>query len=747
MVYSKKLNDSKGEETEDRRSSIRYWLRWIKNAKENKHAKRHRRESREAWDEYEKESRVSSDDQYDGPRPYPIYFSSCKTLESAYFAQNPEMRSRRKFEISDTPALVAALITDRLGDYHIENGQLYPTIMKSVQNFIHTDMATTQVIYEADVNEERIEMEKRGKGLRAEYYMPGEEEPYEGEDDLFEDDNGPFISRRTVSNPRIYVEPALYDDMLFTPEAKCESQIKEKGYYFAVPREEAEERFNVKGKIAWKKGKRSERDDSDEDVPIEGDYIDGWECHCKYSGKIYVVSPDCYPTDFLEIREYGLAGFFPSPPAIIGSPPAKHMYPTPMFIHLRPTLDQLHSAYNKVFELIDSIRRRCLVDGSCPELLDAFDELNDQEFIVVENLGELVNKIGNIQNLVWYLPVQELVQAIKELMELDSMFRANFNEWFGVPDILRGVSDPMDTAAGQQIATGTAHDRFRTQKALVNRLVRDTLEMMIDLSLKKFPDELIAQIVGYQFMSPEYQAVFAEALALARDDKQRLIRVDIQTNSTTFSDENRENANRIRVAEVTTNIIHEIGGLLQQGQPQMAAIALTAGLGVLEGVPGNDTTIEMLRQYGMQVIQQAMQPQDQGPPPPDYEMMKLEIKNKEVEIKDLALQLKKYEIDRREERENNKIAIQQMVDRFEAALKEQSQQFTQRLEALYFQLDSRAQDNQDAESFAEEDRLARQVEIEGQAAIMEAVKPAEPKEPKQPAAVIINNNTPSNPLL
>lgn len=704
----------------DDRSDYYYWQRWIKDALKNKHYKAHKAASDRAWSEYE----ASSIDSVGGEFPtwktqyaYPKYWSSVKLLEPAYYARTPTLSPDRRFGVSDLPSLVASTVAERLGDYLVERCNFDEAMQKAVLDYINTGKATTQVCYDVTETE------------RSEYLGEGFE-PEEGEE-YEQDENGGYsrtISEIDEDSQIIYVAPISYDEILHTPEAKCQAEIKEQAYKFSMPRAEAEARFpKLDGaRVQWKSTK-SEDDETDADAGTAAQYLEGWEIYC-FNSKTVKWFSEQFPGELLDEQEdpYGFDGFFPSPDFIIESLPSKHLYPTPGYTHLRPTIEQLHTLYSKIFDLIDGIRRRCLVDGSHPELLRAFEELDDNEFITVQDLAGLVQKVGgNLQNLIWYLPVQELVSAITELVQLDGFFSQKFDEFFGVPDVLRGVTDPLVTASADRLASGAAHDRFRYHKRQIQKLARDSIAMMVDLALRVFSDEKIARIAGVRYMQPQEQQAFPEALAILRDDRERLIRIDIETDSTSFVDERHEQESINQAVQVLVTGLQQITQMLQVS-PEFAAVSLHALIETLDSIKGGERFIEEVKGYTNQLIQKAMQPSPPAPPPPDYEAMKIQLQQQKI-------QLEHQEAMSKQQLEAQKLAIDSQKNQMQQMLEQQKQQFLQYIQQNYLSLDQfKAQINAQ-ETATEEMRLMR----EADAKLIEAQKPRQEKGGE--TTVVINN--------
>jgi len=616
-------------EKESAKAKIGYWCKWIKASK--KAADRHFQDSKAAYDEYEYE-RTAQTKNSDAPAPcYPAYFSRVELLRPAYYSKTPKLTARRKFDIADAPMMLGAQMAERIGEYLLESGNFDTTMYSIVDDFIHADKATGQVIYEADKNPKK---ERRELSQEGEQYLENGQ-VYEGE--VYQDDSGLYYEAESfdLSNKRIYAKACSFDEVLHTPEAKSPEEIKEMAYFFSIPKEEAEERFGDKlENYQWKVGKSyQEHDKKPQEGEEIGKFLEGWECYCLESKKIYWVCEEI--PEFLDVQDdsLGLQKFFPSPYFIIGSKPRKSLYPTPIYTRLRSTLNQLHSQYSQTFGLISSIRRRALIDGTIPELRSAFEDLNSEEFITVKNLQELVEKKG-LQNLIWYLPVQELVAAIGELAQIEDRLKNLVDEWFGTPEIMRGVSDPTETAAAQEIKTGAAHDRFKFKKKQVAGIARDLIELMFDAALKVYEDQEIMQIVGFQFMTPEEQQMFPEALAILRNDTQRLIRLDIETDSTSFVDERQQQAQVNAVVQTLISGLKEISSMFQTA-PEFAPIAMQALLKTLSSLPGGKEFEDDVRQQVYQVMLAKQQPQGEPPPDPKLQIAQIQSQtsqaNKQIE--------------------------------------------------------------------------------------------------------------------
>lgn len=732
--------DSEQEETSEaqrEKKSVKYWLKWISAAKES--AKRHWDDSREAWEEYKHERDKAVDDDDKPKACYPIYYSSVKHLEAAYYSKTPKTRAKRRFDIDDAVANTAAFICHRLGEHLIDSVDFDEIMEDAVGDLIHADKACLQVMYEKAEKPFPVPLQVQQGEDGSLVFFDQDGEEFAGE--VIQGPDGRFYYETDAVNGDIKLSPTPYCEVLHTPQARTESEVTEKAYKFWLSEEKAIERFAMSqdGSIdeelvrvlPWKEVKdRKESDDYDSNAylkqEVPGRYLEGWEIYCKETKSRYWVAEGYH--EFLDERddELQLREFFPSTPFIIANKPNDSLYPVPTYQRLKSTVRQLHKLYARLFDLIDKARRRAIVDGSNPEVLQVFSEVDEGEFIIIQNLQKLIEGTGDLRSLVQYLPVQELVQCITELSQLTQVFKDNFNEWFGVPDIIRGVSDPIETATAGQIQAAAAHDRFKKSKKAVERMARDAIELMLDLALKVWTDDKIARVVGLQF-APEHQQYFAQGLQFLRDDQERFIRIDIETDSTTFMDEQRELARRQALSQLITQGLATLGSMENQ---EYAPLILEMLLANVSGMGGSEEYEEQIKQAVSQVLQKKQQEGQNPQQEPNADMMKQQIEQQKLQLQvqrdQVEAQIKMRELSQKEMKmqmdaqvQQSKSAIEQVKAQIEGAMA----QFAMQIEERMTQLEELKTMLSAQEMVAEESRLAKQVEGEIASSLIEASKP------------------------
>jgi hypothetical protein len=293
--------------------------------------------------------------------------------------------------------------------------------------------------------------------------------------------------------------------------------------------------------------------------------------------------------------------------------------------------------------------------------------------------------------------------------------------------------------------------------------------MMIDLALSVMEDEQIAEIVNLPFMDPPHQERFAEAVAALRADDIRMVRVDIDTDSMSFLDD------QLRAVKINNGVATLSRGLEQiaqmvQTSPDYAGVALQALLLSLEAMGLGKEFEDMVRKSVQGLIEKAENPPEPPPPPPDYEMLKIQVAQAKVDstmaVKQRELDLQSQEIMMSQMKDQAKAqndAGKLQIESYKAELDETVQSFmmqieghrvgleearvmieqqgavldSQRLqlEQAALQIEQFKAQVQASESMLEEIRLAKETDL---ATYEQAVGTAEKSSPEAPAAPNIN---------
>lgn len=691
-------------------NSARFWINRA-NHYEKQFKKHHWKEAAKAWKEYTLWTEADDGDNSGGEEgtgehpqehaTFPIFWSSVKTLAPAYYSKTPIPIAPVRFGLKDTVARTSAKLMERLGIYSLETTSFDQVMRDLSMEYILAGMAIPRVMLEGEqqhrefpitadeANPDRYLMED---GTEYQGEMVGEAEGYDGM----------FGREAYWGNVKCYPMALSFDDVMWTPTASCYEEIDEIMYRFCYPEHEAYKMFpgipeeDLKplmvsyGAHVDKKQSSDRPKDTDSGEEL---YLHGWEIWDKVNKQIRFIHTS-YKQDFLKVSDdkYQLRNFYPSPCPILATKKRKKMFAIPGYKYLKPITDEMHDVAQRVYNLSQAIRPRFVVDKAHEtDLMRIIQDGDESEYMFIKDLADIVEK-GGLPNVIQALPVGELSQALIQLSQLFEKYKQEFYEIYGVPDVLRGASDPLETAKAQEIKSFAASNRFRDEMNQIANLGRDLLEMMIDLKLGAYDQGYIYRVCAVNFMDELYtpdgqldpagQQRIDQAYNLLLDDQDRLVRIDFETDSTSYINEaiNQQNRN-VAIQTVTQGL-----GAMKDLEPHEMVIGFKTIQAALSGMRMGKEFMDEMDELTEQAIQMAQNPPEPGP---DIQQMLLNQQAQDNQIK--AMQ-KERELTQKEAKMIGDHQIKQMelaqkerdtrVKEFEAASKKQTEDYKVQLDAI-----------------------------------------------------------------
>lgn len=196
----------------------------------------------------------------------------------------------------------------------------------------------------------------------------------------------------------------------------------------------------------------------------------------------------------------------------------------------------------------------------------------------------------------------------------------------------------------------------------VQRFVRDCFRLKAEVMAEMFEPQTLFALAGMMNTPPEQQAAVAQLL---RDQRARLYRIEIETDSTIEPDEQEEKAAAVEFTTAVTGFLKEAGAIAG-GSPAMRKLMGDLLMFSVRRFP-KATGLEESIESAMKGLEQEAAQAAQQPPPPDpkveAERAKLEF---ERERMSMDLQFKREEMGiKREElgMKREDMQARQMMDR------------------------------------------------------------------------------------
>lgn len=280
-------------------------------------------------------------------------------------------------------------------------------------------------------------------------------------------------------------------------------------------------------------------EDNDKKAPDEDDGGIGYECCWQifdkgqraqlllsedYSEAVLNVDPDPVPR---------LPGFFPCPePLQLIRVPGSRIPVCPYSIY-RKEAEQLSEVSRRIRKLTRQLKYRGLHASELTDLVRVQD-LDDGEFAPSSSAMSILAQSGSLDNAIWAVPIDMLIKTLRELIAARDELKQSIYEVTGLSDVLRGASDPSETATAQGIKAEFGGLRISRTQRSVQRFARDLLRLKAEIISSHFADETLFAIDGPQ--SEQEMQEHQQAVAFIRSDDARYYRIDIETDSTVAGD-------------------------------------------------------------------------------------------------------------------------------------------------------------------------------------------------------------------
>lgn len=264
------------------------------------------------------------------------------------------------------------------------------------------------------------------------------------------------------------------------------------------------------------------------DIPLDGDRVDGndtrtpeektdlratiYEIWDRTSLSVIFICKH-HPETLKEVPDpLSLPQFFPCPRPLYATLANDGLIPVPDYKQYQDQARELDDLTGRIAGITRAIRVTGVYDGTVKELERVMSEGTDNRLIAIENWAALSEK-GGIAGAIQLVPVQEIAQTLLSLYEARKEVKADLYEITGMSDIIRGATDPRETATAQKGKMKYAGMRLDERQREVARFGRNVVVIIGNIIARKFGQDTLAKMTGIKlFATPEAKQQ-AEAMA------------------------------------------------------------------------------------------------------------------------------------------------------------------------------------------------------------------------------------------
>jgi len=419
-------------------------------------------------------------------RRFAILWSNVQTLAPAIYAKRPVPEVSRRFNDPDPVGKVAADVLERALAYSLESYDFDGRMQLCRNDYLLS-----------------------GRGQLWARYVPTIREVEAGdvdEDEGVEDQNGSDGSEpgEEVEYEEVLCDHVAWKDFLTNPTREwAETRWVSRRVF--MTRAELKKRFGEEvGKQvpldgASKTGEDGADRDGERDASKKAQVYEIWDVTTR---KAYWVSKS-YPVQCLDVRDdpLGLKDFFPCPPPLNATVGPDSTIPVPDYVQYQDQANELDDLTQRIAKLQNALRMVGVYAGEeNVTLQNVFTPGNENALIPIDAY-DLFKEKGGIKGLIEWVPIDMVMQCLKGCYEARAQVISDIYQITGLSDILRGDSDPNETATAQGIKAQWGSLRVRDRQKDVQRFARDAIEIKAEIIAEHFSIKTLKAMTNVKLMT------------------------------------------------------------------------------------------------------------------------------------------------------------------------------------------------------------------------------------------------------
>lgn len=611
-------------------TDVELWLKKIKAARDDE--KEWRKDAEEAVKIYEAADGCETS--------FNLYHSNIETLVPALYNTTPIPDVRRRFGDKDPIAKMGADIIERGVSYSIDQ---YPF-----------DAVMTSAVKAACA---------AGRGTARVRYSPQALEPAAGGVGYQKVESEPVAWDKWGRGPALYWEDV--------PFIWFEHDLSKDDLYSLVGEDEA-----AKKRIAAYGSSQSDENKSDDKSILKT--VPVYEIWDKGTRSVIFITPRDTEHALKVVSDpLELPGFFPAPQPLQFITRVKSLVPICPYEIYEPLLQELDKVTKRITKLISQLKVRGIADAGITPELELLKNCDDGEYVAAKDVTQFSTG-GGLEKAIHHFPMQETIAALQQLYVQRDQIKATIYEVTGLSDILRGASDPNETATAQQIKQDWGSLRIKDMQSAVARFARDIFRMKAAIIARHFEVQNISQMTSLpgQNADPQQaqieQQKFMAAVQLLKQDSQSY-RIDIESDSTVRADLGKKQEQMNLFLQGTAQFSTAIAGLIQ-GAPQIAQPALPVMVEVFSQFARHfklgKQAEDALESLGEQALK-ASQQQPEEDPAKQQAQADMQAKQQEAQMNAQALQMKAQHEERMAQIKEQVAAMDLQIKQAELAIKQE----------------------------------------------------------------------------
>lgn len=659
---------------------------------------------------------------------YNILWSLVESTLPALYGNNPKPDIERRFRDKDDVGRIASMVLERSITYFV-NESYGDAVRQAVKDRVLPGRGLVWVRYEPhfkDVSQDENE-ETSEEGYQLTDDVTDTNDGSGEEVDLGESENIDEKPEQEVSNELVAWDYVHWQDFGHT-FGRTWDEVSAAWRKVYLVRKELEERFGeeVGKKIVLDYSPHDLKDNKYDEVEKKATIYEIWD---KADKKVYWIHKDYVHCPLDEQDDpLGIDGFWPFPMPLYATLANDDCIPVPDYIEYQDQAAELDELTSRIGAITKAVKVAGVYDKSASGIERLLAEGVENQLIPVDQWAIFAEK-GGMKGVMEILPMQEILQTLLGLYQAREQVKGDLYEISGSADIMRGQSDPDETAKAQGIKAQFGTMRLNDKQEQVKRFCRDLIKIGTQIIANHFSIETIKKICGVQLLTEQEKQIvqmrkqaleqFAQVrkqnpqlpppqlpplpdwlMKCDQEDMEELMenptweeiekllqdeitlsyKIDIETDSTIKFDQEAEKASRVQFMEAVGQFI---SASTKNTNPDLNPLLAK----MLEfGVRGFRVGKEL--ETAFEIAIHKLEKDASGPPKPDPEMMKMQGEQQLAQAKmqaDQAMAQQRVQADlqieaAKSESEAKRLQLQSQVDAHQGQVDAEVEKFKIELE-------------------------------------------------------------------
>ena len=448
-----------------------------------------------------------------------LFHSNIKTLGDMLYGNTPKIDvSRRYAQANDDVGRVAAEMMERMLNLDVAaNGAEIDAVFRStLQDRLLSGLGCAKVRY--TMESETVPV------------LGPEGQPMMGED------GQPLMEDKLISEDAP-VDYFYWGDILW---GWCRNwaQMPWIGFRSYMNKDQITEKWGeeVAEAVKYKKQTKSTSDDGEREDTTNSAWMraEVWEIWCKETRTVHwiIMGYDKQLEEKDDILE--LSGFWPVPPFFIANVTTSLYTPTPDFVMAQDLYNEVDKLQTRIAVITEAVKVVGVYNASADNIKQMMKEGFDNDLVPVENWA-LFGENGGLGGQVAWLPMQDIVGALQQLIQIRDQTIGLLQQTTGMSDVMRGALDNQYEGVGQTEAkTKFGSVRIQALQEQFARFAGDLMQIKAEVISRHFSPETIFKRSNMQYSVDE--DLVPDAIKLIKSPDDARLRVDIRPESVAMID-------------------------------------------------------------------------------------------------------------------------------------------------------------------------------------------------------------------